>query len=169
MYDVVSILKYIATSNVINFIIMLFILGWIIRKFSIVGMFDKGISAVEAGIIKSDEEKQMSQTELRSAKAVLESLPNEVQLIKKTNASKIDAFRNRIEESTHKTVFDIEQNIGRAVSIEEKNLSNLLIEKTSRASLELAKQHINRMLSENPDLHNKFISDSLDELDRMKL
>ena len=68
-----------------------------------------------------------------------------------------------------KAIFNIEKNIDKVVSIEEKKISNLLTEKTSLASIELAKQHIEKMLEQNPELHNKFIQNSIDELDKVKI
>ena len=44
-----------------------------------------------------------------------------------------------------------------------------MTEKTSHNSMELAKQHILKRLEENPELHNQFILNSLDELDKVKL
>ena len=41
--------------------------------------------------------------------------------------------------------------------------------KTVIASVELAKDNIKILLKSNPDLHNKFFEDSLDELDKVKL
>lgn len=169
MYDLSSILKYIATSNIVNFVIMLFIFGWIIKKFSVKASFDDGVKSIENEINKSVDEKQKSAGEFRLAKDISDALPNEVQSIEKANSNKINAFKTRIEESTHKTIFDIEQNVGKVISIEEKKLSNLLADKTSKASLALAKQHIEKMLADNPDLHNQFIMNSLDELDRIEL
>ncbi len=169
MQEILSIFKLLISSNAINFIIMLLILGWIIKKFNIIGDIEKGISGIESSILKSDEEKQKSEQVLKTANDYKEALPNELRSIKNTNKSKIKAFQNKIEESTQKAIFDIEQNVDRVISIEEKKVSNILTEKTSKASIELAKQHIEKLLALNPELHNQFIQNSIDELDRIEL
>ena len=57
----------------------------------------------------------------------------------------------------------------KSLTIEEEKFSNLLKDQTVIASVEKAKAGIIKQLEENPDLHAKFIAESLDELDRAKL
>ena len=51
-------LNYILHSNIINFIIMLYILYVIVKKVNLGKSFDSSITGIEAGIKKSDKEKQ---------------------------------------------------------------------------------------------------------------
>jgi hypothetical protein len=44
-----------------------------------------------------------------------------------------------------------------------------MTEKTAKASVELARKHIQDLLNANPELHNKYILESLDELEKVKL
>ena len=162
-------LNYILHSNIINFIIMLYILYVIVKKVNLGKSFDSSITEIEAGIKKSDKEKAKSKKVLKEAKKLIDGLPQDIETLEQNSADKIKVFKEKIEENTQKTIFDIEKNVDRAVSIEEKKISNLMTEKTSHNSMELAKQHILKRLEENPELHNQFILNSLDELDKVKL
>ena len=169
MQEIVSFFKYLAMSNTINFILMIAILAVIVKKMCIKDSLDKSILAVRAAINKSDEAKQNSKKSLQEAKISIEKLPQEVKCIEQEAASKAEVFKNKIEESTQKTIFNIEKNVDRVISIEEKKLSNLLTGKTITASVELAKNHIENLLVQNPDVHQKFIKESIDELKKVKL
>lgn len=169
MQEIISFFKYLATSNTINFIIMIVILYAIVKKLNVGASFDKSITGVESSIKKSDESKQNSENLLKEATAAMEKLPEDIKFIENEAISKAEVFKNKIEESTQKTIFNIEKGIDRAVSIEEKKLSNLLTGKTIVASVELAKNHIENMLENNPDLHQKFIQESINELEKVKL
>ncbi len=162
-------LNYILHSNIINFLIMLCILYTITKKVNLGKSFDSSISDIEAGIIKSDKEKLKSQTILNEAKKLIDGLEQDVKTLEKNSLDKIKVFKGKIEENTQKTIFDIEQNVDKVISIEEKKISNILTEKTSNYSLELAKRHILKQLETNPELHEQFILNSLDELDKVKL
>ena len=111
----------------------------------------------------------VSKKVLKEAKKLIDGLPQDIEVLEQNSADKIKVFKEKIEENTQKTIFDIEKNVDRAVSIEEKKISNLITEKTSHNSMELAKQHILKQLDENPELHNQFILNSLNELDKVKL
>ncbi len=169
MQEFLSILKYLATSNTINFIIMVTLLAIIVKKMNLGASLEKSIEAVKSTISKSDEEKAGAQKKLDSAKDLIEKLPQDIKALEETSKGKVEVFRDKIDENTQKAIFNIEKNVDRVVSIEEKKISNLLTEKTSLASVELAKQHIEKMLEQNPELHNQFIQNSIDELDKVKI
>ena len=100
---------------------------------------------------------------------MIEKLPQDIKDLEENSKGKVEVFKDKIDENTQKAIFNIEKNVDRVVSIEEKKISNLLTEKTSLASVELAKQHIEKMLEQNPELHNQFIQNSIDELDKVKI
>ncbi len=169
MQEFLSILKYLATSNTINFIIMVTLLAIIVKKMNLGASLEKSIEAVKSTISKSDDEKAGAQKKLDSAKDLIEKLPQDIKDLEETSKGKVEVFKDKIDENTQKAIFNIEKNVDRVVSIEEKKISNLLTEKTSLASVELAKQHIEKMLEQNPELHNQFIQNSIDELDKVKI
>ena len=169
MSEIISFLKLLAESNTINFIIMAALLVWIVRKINLNSNFDKTIESVKESIEKSDDEKQKSEKILQAAKLLIDRLPEDVQTLEKNSGDKIEVFKAQIDEETQKTILNLGENIDRAISIEEKKISNILTEKTAAASVELAKLHIIEVLKQNPMLHNQFVNSSLDELEKVKL
>lgn len=169
MSEIISFLKLLAESNTINFIIMAALLVWIVRKINLNSNFDKTIESVKESIEKSDDEKQKSEKILQAAKLLIDRLPEDVQTLEKNSGDKIEVFKAQIDEETQKTILNLGKNIDRAISIEEKKISNILTEKTAAASVELAKLHIIEVLKQNPMLHNQFVNSSLDELEKVKL
>lgn len=162
-------ISYILHSNIINFTIMLCILYFIVKKVNLGKNFDSSIAGIEDGIKKSDKEKAKSKKVLKEAKKLIDGLPQDIQILEQNSTDKIKVFKEKIDENTQKTIFEIEKNVERAISIEEKKISNIMTEKTSNYSLDLAKQQILEQLEANPELHNQFILNSLDELDKVKL
>ena len=161
--------SYILHSNIINFTIMLCILYFIVKKVNLGKNFDSSIAGIEDGIKKSDKEKAKSKKVLKEAKKLIDGLPQDIQILEQNSTDKIKVFKEKIDENTQKTIFEIEKNVERAISIEEKKISNIMTEKTSNYSLDMAKQQILEQLVANPELHNQFILNSLDELDKVKL
>ncbi len=169
MQEVISFFKYLATSNTINFIIMVVILGVIVKKINLKLSFDSAIDKVKTSIKQSDDAKSDSISKLAEAQTAIDHLPQDIASLEKEATDKAKVFKSKIEESTQKTISSIEGNVDRALAIEEKKLSNLLTGKTVVASVELAKDHIKQLLANEPDLHQQFIQESIDELVKVKL
>ncbi|MBQ8460350.1 hypothetical protein IJ541_09650 [bacterium] len=169
MQEILSILKLLAFSNTFNFILMLVIFALIIKKINLNKIFQSSIEKVENFIKKSDETKANSKKVLDDARILYDKLPDDISELKANSKNKIEVFRQKVDENTDKTIKSINENAKRVISIEEKKISNLLCEKTSTDALDLAKNEIIDMLKSNPELHNKFIQNSIDELDKVKL
>ena len=127
---------------------MIWILAVIVKKLNLGKGFEKSVDDIVLEIKKSDEAKEKAIELKDEAQRILDDLPQDIETIEKSSAEKTKAFKD---------------------SIEEKKISNLITEKTSKASIELARQHIQDLLNKNPELHNKYILESLDELEKVKL
>lgn len=164
-----ELLKKLAESNTINFIIMLGILAVIVIKMNLKASMDTSISNVAGIIKKSDDTKSESITKLEKSKAEIEKLPTDIENLKKEAKVKADVFKKQIEDSSSEEISNIKNSVSRVMSIEEKKISNDLQKKTIEESILMAEKNIKRMLSENSDLHRQFIQESLDELDKVNL
>lgn len=169
MNETLNILKELATSNTINFAIMAILLGVIIKKLHLSTAFEKSIEAIKNQISNSETEKANSSKILGKNKDLIEKLPNELEEMEKTSQSKLTAFEEKIEDNTRKTIENLVLSTDRIKSIEEKKVSNLLTQSTSKEALELAKNRISELLENNPEMHNDFIQQSIDELDKVKI
>lgn len=169
MNETLNILKELATSNTINFAIMAILLGVIIKKLHLSTAFEKSIEAIKNQISNSETEKANSSKILGKNKDLIEKLPNELEEMEKTSQSKLTAFEEKIEDNTRKTIENLVLTTDRIITIEEKKVSNLLTQSTSKEALELAKNRICELLEKNPEMHNDFIQQSIDELDKVKI
>jgi len=169
MNETLNILKELATSNTINFAIMAILLGVIIKKLHLSTAFEKSIEAIKNQISNSETEKANSSKILGKNKDLIEKLPNELEEMEKTSQSKLTAFEEKIEDNTRKTIENLVLATDRIKTIEEKKVSNLLTQSTSKEALELAKNRICELLEKNPEMHNDFIQQSIDELDKVKI
>jgi F0F1-type ATP synthase membrane subunit b/b' len=169
MQEIITILKTLATSNTINFLLMVWILAVIVRKINLGNAFAKGISEVKTLIDKSENKKKLSQKNLDEINTLIEKLPQDVAELEKLSAQKTEALTKDIVINTKNSIEKLEKNVEKVISVEEKKISNSLQEESVKASVELAKQRIIKSLAQNPDLHNDFIRSSLDELEKVVL
>lgn len=169
MQEVISFFKYLASSNTINFILMVVILAWICKKFNIVSTLENAISAVRGSISKSEDEKHNSESVYAQSKKMVEELPKELEKLRTDANSKAEVLKDKINSSTENTISSIKDNAEKAISIEEKKISDSLTRDAVNSSVTKAKERIQKLLKENPELHKKFIYESLEELDKVQL
>ena len=84
----------------------------------------------------------------------------------KVTASKLS---EKIAEDAKKQTESIEKNAKKIIEAEEKIIYNSLMKKASKASLEVAKNHIKDTLRNNEALQDKYINESIDKLDGLNL
>jgi len=169
MNSIQEIIKYILESNIINFCLMAWLLVWICRKINIKSAFNNAIKSVEDYIKKSEIEKQNSDELIKESEKLIAQLPQNIQKIEEFNKQKSETFKKQIAEHSEKSISDIENNIQKVLSVEEKTLSNEITRDVVVNSIEQSKNRIIKMLQDKPNLRYKFIDKSLEELDRIKL
>lgn len=164
MNTIIHIWNTIVTSNTFNFLVMLAILGWIIKKFDIAGSLENFKSTIINSIKKADEEKETAGKKLLEVKKSVENLETEIsQKLDNAKLHAENAARSVIMQTENK-VKQIENNVYKIIETEEKKISSRLTSKTAQASAELAKNHIKAVLKQHPELHEKFINQSIQEL-----
>ncbi len=169
MQHIVSIFEYFAKTNAINFAIMAFILYYILKKINFSSILNKSVEEVEHSIQKSEEDKKEALVLIDKAKYTLSNLPKDIKQIEDFTKQKSEVFQKQLEISTTKKIESINQNVDKVIAIEEKKISQEITGQTIINSVEKSKQDIIEKLKNNPDLHNKFIEESLNELDRTVL
>lgn len=169
MQSIFDFFKYLATSNTINFIIMVGILYWITKKIELNKNFESGIAKIKTDIKNSEDKKDISQKELDKAKAILDGLPQDIEILENNCNEKIDIFKEQIKTNTQKSILKINSNIDKTIAIDEKKISKTIVEETAKNSINKAELNIIKLLKEKPELHNEFIQNSIDELDKVHI
>ena len=164
MNSIGQIWNFIVTCNFFNFVVMVLILAWIINKINLGDILEKAVSNIKNSIEKSESEKAAGEKELLSAQKSVENLASEIQEKLTAAENQAEKIAKNIIEETEQKVKNIQSNIERSVRAEEKTISARLSKKTAAASAELAKQHIKAVLETHPELHEKYINQSIEEL-----
>lgn len=157
----------IVESNTFNFIIFISLIALIFKKINVRGIID----AIHAKILKVieevNQEKEEALLKLSNAEKSVENLAQELDTIVNDAQKSAEVIGNKILEEAKKQVENIESNALKVIDAEEKILISELTKSTSAASVMLAKQNIQKTLNEAPNLHEKYINESIDELDKL--
>ena len=164
MNTIGQIWNFIVTSNFFNFVVMVLILAWIVTKFDLINVLENIKINIQNTIKKAEEEKAAAEKELINAKKSVENLESEIKEKIDSAEKQAEKIAQNIALETEKKVTNIKNNIERAISAEEKTISARLSKKTALASSKLAKQHIKTLLEAHPELHEKYINQSIEEL-----
>ena len=158
----------IVRSNTFNFIIFVLILAWIFKKINIGAI----ISSLQQKIVKlldeAKKEKEEAKKTLLNAEKDVENLPAVLNEIIQDAKKSAEVITKKILTEAEKQIESIESNAEKVIEAEEKLLISKLTKSTSQASVEMAKTHIQNVLVQTPSLHEKYINNSIDELDRLK-
>lgn len=157
----------IVESNTFNFIIFVAIIVLVLKKAKI----GDAISALQQKIVKIIEDAKRNRddahSELLQAEKAVENLGTELKEIVSDAENSAKVLGEKILNEAKKQVEDIENNAKKVIEAEEKLLVSNLSKQTSKQSIEAAKSHITNVLTETPTLHEKYINESIDELDRL--
>ena len=169
MKELLDIWNFIVHSNTFNFIVMVLLLVWIVKKFNIKNALEVMKNNIIDSIEKSKQEKESASKTLNEANDAVKNLDSEINARITQAEEQGKNLAKQILTETDKKVKQIENNIERVVEAEEKTISSKLTSKTVKASVELSKNHIINLLKTNPELHEKFINESIEEIDRIKI
>ena len=159
----------IVQSNTFNFAILVIIIAVVFAKIDLPGIIEKIKNDVARAIENAKQEKENAEKDLKTAQKTAANTDNEVAQQLKTAENNAQNLSQGIMKNTELQIENIKSNILKVINAEEKSLSAKLTQDTVNNSIELAKQNIINKLNENPDLHNKFIDDSITEIDRVQL
>ena len=169
MSDIIAVLKYLATSNFINFSIMIIIFGVIIKKLNVKAALNASIEKVATEVKNSETKKSDSEKKLRTIHTAMEKLPQKIEKYNKEIQSRTESLKEKIQENANSTISNLQNNIGKELELEEKRLSGDLQEFTLDSSIEIATNNICETLKNNPELHIKFIDKSLEDFNKVEL
>lgn len=165
--SIVNIWNIIVYSNTFNFIVFVAIIAFVAKKIDI----SSAISALQSKIIKiiedTKKEHQEAKDKLLQAEKAVENLPNELDGLIQDATKSAEIISQKVLLEAQKQIENIEANATKVIEAEEKLLISQLSKNTSKASVELAKAHIKNTLNETPTLHEKYINESIDELDKL--
>ena len=169
MENFANIWNLIVHSNTFNFLIFVSILAYICKKIDVSAMIAGLQKKIKKMIEDSKEAKAKAESNLSDAEEKVKNVKEEVETILKDADTTATKLSEKIAEDTQKQIENIKQNAEKVVEAEEKVLYTKLVKKTSIASLKTAETYIKNTLQNNETLHDKYINESIDELDGLNL
>ena len=167
MNELANFWTIIVESNTFNFAILLLLFVILYKKLNVSGGIEKIKQDIINSINNAKEEKAKAENKLSQAQKSVENIDNDIAKQLEEASKRADGIASQILNNTNAKVQLIEKNIKRVISAEEKTLSAQITKKTLNTSIEIARKHIISVLENNHDLHNKFIDESIQNIDRI--
>ena len=159
----------IVRSNTFNFVVLLAILAVIWNKLNISEKLEFMRQEIADFIEKSKQEKDNAQKQLKTTKKDVEHLSEEInETLEKAKVSAQNVF-DEIKQMTKIGIEKIEANVDKIIDNETRKINSKLTIETSQKAIDLAKEKLQKMFDENPQMHNTFIEQSIETLDKVKL
>lgn len=157
----------IVESNTFNFILFVAIFVWIFKKINIKVLIESLHARIVEAIETAKKTKEEAHANLKEVEKSVENLPQELEEIIKEAKTSAHVIGEKILDDAKKQVENIGANAKKIIDAEEKMIVSMLTQKVSKASVEAAKSHITNSLVNNLELHEKYINESIEELDRL--
>ena len=126
-------------------------------------------NAIIKRIDDSKAEKEKALSELKNAEKAVENLDNEIKERYNLAEQNADGVIKQTVMNAENQVSHILQNAENAIENEEKQISAQILKSTAEKALLTAKDIIAARLKENPELHEKYINEAIEDIDRVKL
>lgn len=156
-------------SNLINFIVVFVIMAYIIKKINVGDKIENVRKTIKSYVDESSNEKAAAEKELSQIQAKIEHLQDDIKDIETTAQNNIKGFENKIQEEIYEKKKDIDKNAERILNLETKNFKDKLSSVLSEASINLVRKNAIEQLKNNRELHNKYINEALEGIDKINL
>ena len=156
-------------SNIFNFILVVAIIVYLVRKFNLKQKIEKLSNEIKSYVDESEKEKLDAEKELKNINDKIAKLPSEIDNINRSADNSVKSLSEKILIETESQKQDILNNAERLLNLETKKFKSKLVGILSEKSVELVQQNTINQLNSNRDLHKKYIDNAISELDRINL
>ncbi|MBR6099154.1 ATP synthase F0 subunit B [bacterium] len=169
MNELVNLWNLILESNTFNFVVLIVILAIVMQKLHISDVIEKMKDEIIDKIEKSKLAKEDAAEYLADAKLKVEHLEEDI--AKKIALADTQAHNvgETIKEAAQRKLKQIENNVEKVIEAEEKTIVTSLSDEASLESVRLAEQIIREKLAKDPSLHDRYINESIEELEKAVL
>lgn len=164
-----DILHLLIHSNTLNFLIVLSILVVIFVKLNLKEKIEVLRDEIRTYVDTSVQEKNVAEQNLSLIKDKIKKLPEEIEDIKKSTENSVKSIGEKIRADIDEQKQDIANSAERIFNLETKKFKQKLTSVLSEKSVEIARYNAIEQLKGNSQLHNKYIDNAIDELDRISL
>ena len=153
----------------INFLIVLGIIIVLVVKLNLNGKIEVLRDEIKTYVDASVQEKEVAEQKLSSIKQKIEELPSQIKDIEIKTENSVKSIGEKIKADILEQKQDISNNAERIFNLEMKKFKQKLTSALSEKSIEIARENAVKQLNENNELHNKYIDNAIEELDRIRL
>lgn len=151
-------------SNLFNFVLMLVLLNYILKKVNISDKLEQGRKCIEDKINNSKLAKELALKELFELQEKTKTVAKEAQeILLKSDANAV-MVGEKIVEDAQKQALDFGKNLDKIIESNQKSVQNNLTEKTAQSAIKIAQEYIENKLENDKSLHIKFINESIEAL-----
>lgn len=151
-------------SNLFNFVLMLLLLGWILKKFNIADKLEAGRKSIEDRITLAKITKENAKQILFDVQERDKEVDREVYETINHSVQNAVIVGERLIKDAEKQAESYDKTTKRAIETNIEKLRMNLTDETAQESIRLAKNHIVKQLDDNRDLHIRYINESIDAL-----
>ena len=169
MKEFIEIWDLIVRSNTFNFVLLVAIFCFLFKKINVSQVITKLQQDIINTIESVKKSKDLAGEKLSQAKDSVKYLDKDIQAQIHQAEATAKSISDSIFNNAEKRIEIINGNVDKTIATEEKSLSAKLTEKAAAAAVAIAKNHIINTLKNRPDLHDKYIGESIQELDRIQL
>lgn len=166
MSDIIHLLIH---SNTLNFFIVLAILVVIVVKLNLKDKIEVLRDEIRTYVESSVNEKNVAEKNLSLIKEKIQQLPATIEDIEKSTKNSVKSLGEKIKADIQEQKQDIANSAERIFNLETKKFKQKLTSILSEKSVEIARDNAINQLKENNELHNKYIDNAIEELDRISL
>ena len=164
-----TIWEYIGRTNLFNFIIFFGIFALIFAKINLVGMLKSAKKSIAEEIRESKNARKESEGYLKRIENTVSNIEKEIDKIFDSSNKNAQVVGEKIVEDANKTAENITQNSIKLVENKTELVKNEIINRVSKASVEIAKKHIINELNNNYELHYKLIDESINAINNINV
>src|SRR5574344_1389023 len=164
-----NIWQTIVYSNTFNFAIFLGIIIYVAKKIDVAKMIGSLQEKIQKIIDDSKHAKNEAVMALREAQNKTENVANEVKTILEDASKTAGTMSEKILDEAKKQIENIEKNAQKNIEGETQKLKKNLSNMVSKASVKLMKQNLQKKLNENKNLHQNFIDEAINEIEKLEI
>lgn len=166
MSDIIHLLIH---SNTLNFIIVLSIIVVLVVKLNLKAKIEVLRDEIKNYVDFSVNEKKVAEQNLSLINEKIQKLPEQIQNIEESTEKSVKSIGEKIKVDIEEQKQDLANTAERIFNLEMKKFKQKLTSVLSEKSVEIAKENAVNQLRENTELHNKYIDNAIEELDRISL
>ena len=165
MENLLELWKQICESNLFNFVVMLVVLAWLVKKFNLGDKIEQGRHKVEQAISESEKAKEESLSRLYDIQENVTKIDEQMSEVFKKAENNAKIIGNKLIEEGKIQSESIKENSKKTIDANIKTAKTEIVKETAQEAMTLAEQYIKSELEKDPTLHQKYILESIDAIE----